>query len=236
MDVAIVCAAIDGRRLGGDSVVVIPNGYEERPPVERVTSTRPTVGLVGSFSYGPNIDAAKTLIEQVMPLVRSQVPEARLLLVGRYGDKLLPAGTPDWVEATGYVERVEPRLGQIDVMAVPIRYGGGTRIKILEALCHGIPLAAYSYAVQGIDVVPGAHAALSSTPEELAATIVTLLQRPDERGRLASAGRELFETHYRWSTIRAQAIERIDDLLKLRDRQPGIESSRSDDRTEDRPA
>jgi len=214
VDVAFVCSDADRRRLGGDGVVVVPNGYEEARSLPAVTSEHPTVGFVGSFAYGPNVDAARVLVEDVMPRVRARVPQARLLLVGRRGDELFGVDRPDWVEATGYVDEVEPWLARIDVMAVPIRYGGGTRIKILEALCHRIPLAAYRYAVAGIDVADGVHAHLVEDAEGLAAAVVALLEDADAAARLAEAGRRLFEERYRWGAIRTQVAGLVADLVQ----------------------
>ncbi len=214
VDLSIVCNATDRRRLGGRSVTIVPNGYEEQRPITRTPSSAPTVGFVGSFAYGPNIDAARTLIEEVMPAVRSQVTDSRLLLVGRRGDELFGTDTPPWVHTTGYVESVEPWLEPIDVMAVPVRYGGGTRIKILEALCHRIPLVAYRYATEGIDVVDRIHAILVETPDELADGVTALLRRPEEGERLAASGRRLFETRYRWSSIREQVAALVAELTQ----------------------
>ncbi len=214
VDLSIVCNATDRRRLGGGTVTIVPNGYEERRPITRTPSSPPTVGFVGSFAYGPNVDAARTLIEEVMPVVRSRVADSRLLLVGRRGDELFGTDSPAWVQTTGFVETVEPWLEPIDVMAVPVRYGGGTRIKILEALCHRIPLVAYRYATEGIDVVDGIHAILVETPDELADGVTTLLRRPEEGERLAVSGRRLFETRYRWSSIRDQVAALVEELTQ----------------------
>jgi GT2 family glycosyltransferase/glycosyltransferase involved in cell wall biosynthesis len=200
-DALVVCSELDRSRLGnGYGVVIVPNGYPA--PTERVSrppkDDPPTLILIGTYYYPPNVDAAMYAATQVLPLLREQLPEARLRLVGRGGQKLLGslAGLSG-VDIIGGVLDVVPELAHGSVSIAPIRYGGGTRVKILEAFAHGLPVVSTSLACEGLEVVAGVHLLVADGAAEFAAACAHVLQDEEYADRLSAAAYALYSTRYR---------------------------------------
>lgn len=195
-DLVVVCSELDRTRLARKNVRVVPNGYhlpadEDRPAAR---NGPPTVLLVGTFSYPPNADAAAYAAREVLPRLRERVPDARLRLVGR-GSAALPAdlaGLPG-VELVGEVESTTPELRSAGVAIVPVRYGGGTRIKILEAFAHGVPVVSTALGCEGLDAEDGLHLIVRDGAQALADACADLLEDPERALRLGAAGRRLLE-------------------------------------------
>lgn len=154
-----------------------------------------TILFVGNFMHPPNRIAAEMLVRDILPVVRSAIPEARLVLVG-------PGSHPEWssqsggrVTLTGRVPLVEPYLNRATVVVAPLFSGGGMRLKTLEALAHGKAVVATSRAVEGLQVSDERQVLLCDDPKQFAAAIVRLLQRPEDRARLGRSARTWAETH-----------------------------------------
>jgi glycosyltransferase involved in cell wall biosynthesis len=170
--------------------------YELRP---RVASH--DIVLPASFGYEPNVYGARIFRDQVLPLVRHTVPEARLLLVG-----VDPSGAaralqrdPD-VVATGEVPDTQPYLRGAGVVAVPMFQGGGTRYKILEALALGVPVITTPLGCEGLDVRDGEHLLIRDI-DQFACAVTTLLKDQQYGIDLAGRGRALIEQSYSWTQI-----------------------------------
>jgi len=170
--------------------VAIPFGIDiPDTPLSAVGGDEPRVFFVGGYMHPPNSDAALRLLRSIMPAVRRRLPGLRLILAGADpGPEMLSAAGPDDL-ITGTVERVEPHLDAAALLALPIRMGGGMRVKLLEALAAGKAVVASPLAAAGVDVTDGTELALADSDEEFAATITRLLQDADARGRLGTAAR-----------------------------------------------
>jgi glycosyltransferase involved in cell wall biosynthesis len=204
-----VCSELDRTRLGLANAVVIPNGYEVDPlpdTVSRPVHDPPTLLLQGSLLRPPLADAAARLAREILPLVRARV-EARLLLVGPADPSVMALGELDAVETTGFVPDMAPWLGSADVVAVPMRWGSGTRIKILEAFAHGIPVVSSTLGAEGLDVTDGTHLLIRDDPASFAEACRRLLTDPDLRAGIAGEARALYDARYRWEPIRAQIAD-----------------------------
>lgn len=207
VDAVVVCSELDRVRLARPNAVVVPNGYSPhparppRPQVRSLTDGPPTGMLVGLQTYPPNADAAAWLAGEIWPLVRRSVPDATLRVVGRGGETLGLRG--EGIVVTGGVAEIESELGLAHVATIPIRFGGGTRIKLLEALCHRIPVVATTVGAEGIEAVDGQHILVADDAEAFARHCVTLLTDEPTRSRLAEAGHALWQERYRWEPIRA---------------------------------
>lgn len=185
------------RRLvpGYDRVEIVPNcvrvaDYQgvafERRPHELV--------FAGALSYPPNHDAARWFLHEVFPRIRLEVPEAHLTITGEAGAGPLPR--VDGVTLTGYVPDIRPVVGGATVSLAPIRLGGGTRLKILEAMCLGTPVVSTTKGAEGLHVTAGEHLLIADTPEGFARQTVRLLREPVLRDRLAEAGRRRVRETY----------------------------------------
>ena len=199
-DLVTVCSTHDAEavraRVPTASPVVVPNGYAGgAPPPER--HDPPVLGLVGNHAYPPNSVAARRLARGVLPRVHDHGIEARALIVGRApaAVRALAGGS---VEVTGPVDEVGPCLARTDVVVVPLESGSGTRIKILEAFAHHLPVVATPVAAEGLDVRDGHEVLLGESDEQLAAACVRVLGDDELRSRLVAAGAALLEREHRW--------------------------------------
>ena len=200
----VVCSQLDRERLDHPRVHVVPNGYEPADVLPSRRSTpEPVLLMVGLLTYEPNRDAAAFFAREVLPRVRQTVPDARFRVVGRYGaehDVQALRGVPG-VEVVGEVEELGAELSAAAVVVAPIRFGGGTRIKILEAMAHGLAVVTTTVGCEGLETVPDEHLLVGDTPEEMAASCVRLLADEQLRSRLGRAGQDLWQRRYRWRAM-----------------------------------
>jgi len=164
-------------------------------------------GLVftGSMDWLPNEDAILFFAEEILGRIRARVPNVTLTVVGRNPSSRLRrrlAGHPE-VRVTGRVEDVRPYVAGHAVYVVPLRIGGGTRIKIYEAMAMGRAVVSTPVGAEGLPVRHGEQLLLAEAPEEFAAAVVKLLTEPDTRARLGRAAREFVEAHCSWDAAAA---------------------------------
>ena len=187
---------------------VIPNGIElERFALDAIEREDATLLFVGNYAYAPNQDAARLLLDSIMPAIWQRMPRAKLQFVG--------VNPPDWmreisearVEVTGFVPDVTPYLALATAFVCPLRIGAGLKNKLLEALAAGAPVVATPLAAAGIDVVDG-ESALIREPGDFAEGVLRLLQDDGLRRKLSRQGRELVERRYTWSRV-ADAYEAL---------------------------
>lgn len=189
VDVPVVACVGDAARLGTErTAVVVPNTYPACPPRPPRTGGA-TILFQGSFDWAPNADAAGWLTGEILPLIRERVPDARVVLAGTSTPDVAALAGPH-VEVTGAVPSMAPYLRAADLVVVPLRVGSGTRIKILEAFAHGVPVVSTAVGAEGLDVVAGRHLALADTAEDLARHCADLLtDRPSRDAMTATASR-----------------------------------------------
>lgn len=204
VDAVLVCSELDRERLGGrPGIRVVPNGYPEpTTSVIRPTQGPPTLLFIGTYSYPPNVDAAVFAATEVLPRIRAEIPDARLHLVGRDGDRQLVdvRGLPG-VDVIGAVPDAAEEVARAHVSLVPIRYGGGTRVKILEAFALGSPVVATPLACEGLDADTGVHLLTADDADGLARACIRLLRDDAMAGRLADAARGLYRARYRQQDV-----------------------------------
>jgi glycosyltransferase involved in cell wall biosynthesis len=205
----VVCSEADLSRLALTQARAVPNGYD-RPehPVGRASVGRPpTIVFQGGLHYPPNIDAARYLVERILPRLRGRLPNVQVRLVGSAAPAVEKLASHERVVVTGRVPNIEDELERADLVAVPIRFGGGTRIKILEAFAHRIPVVSTSLGAYGLDVVDGRHLRLADTPEDFADACVSLLTDEGARKELADEAEALFLKSYQWCDIASSIRE-----------------------------
>jgi len=169
----------------------------------------PAIVFTGKMDYRPNVDAMLWFHKSVWPLVRTEVPQVHLYVVGKKPHQRLAALRQDVsVTITGYVADILPYFGGADVYIAPLRIGGGTRLKVMQAMSAGLPLVATSLGVEGVGLTDGEHALLADTPEEFSRAIVTLLHEPERARALGVAARQFAAEHCGWQHPVAQ-MERL---------------------------
>jgi polysaccharide biosynthesis protein PslH len=185
------------------NIAVLPAGVDLQRFYPRPMSEEPgTVVFVGSLDWGPNIDAVRWFRSEVWPRVRQQVLGARWLVVGKYP----PADILRWpeedhsIQVTGFVDDVRPFLNKASLVAVPLRSGGGMRLKILEAMAAGKPVISTPVGAEGIDIRPGEEMAIAPANASFATEVVRLLQSPSERKRISRLAEDWVKV-YGWPRL-----------------------------------
>jgi glycosyltransferase involved in cell wall biosynthesis len=197
----VVCSDLDaGRaRAGGiPRIEVVPNGYRVvADPVGRLdVRDPPTVLFQGTLRYPPNAEAARFLVGAVAPALRRLVPDVRVRLVGATTPALEALEDPPAVTLVGQVPDIAAELARADVVVVPIRFGSGTRLKVLEAFAQRVPVVATTLGAEGLGVEDGVHLLLADTAEGLAEACARLLADEGLRSGLVARGHELFVERY----------------------------------------
>jgi sugar transferase (PEP-CTERM/EpsH1 system associated) len=158
--------------------------------------------FVGTMGYPPNADAVLYFCRSILPLIRREIPNVRLIVVGHAPtSKVRSLAEQDDVVVTGSVPDVIPYYQQARVAVVPLRGGGGTRLKILEAMALGRPVVSTSLGCEGLRVVDREHIMMADTPTEFAARVIELLADARLRRKLTINARSLVEAHYDWEII-----------------------------------
>ncbi|MGQ9889543.1 MAG: glycosyltransferase family 4 protein [Aggregatilineales bacterium] len=199
----------------GGRVEVIPNGVDtlRLRPLSDVQPQPFTLIYTGAITYKANLDAVTYFVEDVLPLVRRQFPETRFLVTGSAGNIDTSALTAQpGVTFTGYLPDVAAAVREAWAVVVPLREGGGTRLKVLEAMALGTPVISTRKGAEGLDVRHGANILLADTPNELAEAIATLFCDPALRAGLAGNARRLVEEIYDWSMIGRRLLALVEDV------------------------
>jgi glycosyltransferase involved in cell wall biosynthesis len=218
-DCVIVCSNVDAEQLKARfpavRFAVVPNGYAPR---DEACSRRPSAPgalrllLVGSFGYFPNLDGAVFLCREVLPALRLITARAIRIDVVGAGDATALRGLvrdPN-VTVHGFVENLAPFYAAADVAVVPVRAGGGTRIKILEAFAHGVPVVSTRLGVEGIDAADGEHLLLADDAESFARACLRVKETPGLYGALSARAAALLVARYSPARVDA-AIGRVWD-------------------------
>ncbi len=156
----------------------------------------PSILFQGSLNYAPNMDAADWFVREIVPRVLERVPGATVRLVGRPTPGVERLEQPPRVTVVGRVADMDPELERADLVVVPLRYGSGTRVKILEAFAHRIPVVSTTIGAEGLGAVDGVHLLVADDPEAFAERCGRLLTDVDLRARLVDAAEQLFEERY----------------------------------------
>jgi glycosyltransferase involved in cell wall biosynthesis len=203
----IVVASEGDRRLFhrrmAEKILVVPNGVPARLLDEpRGERPGPCLVFVANMRYAANVDAAFWFVREIFPRVRSQVTEARLWLVG-HDDQghVRELHDGDSIIVTGRVDDVVPFVTRAAVSVVPLRWGGGTRIKILESLALGTPVVSTTIGADGLDLLPGRDIVIADTPENFAESVLALLADRAHREALAAAGSRVVAARYTWEKM-----------------------------------
>lgn len=211
----LVVSSLDADRLRTVAphalTAVVPNGVDVDyfTPGDQERHNPETLLFVGSMGWFPNAEAAAVLARDIWPLLRNADPALQLVLVGPNPPHtlLLAARDDDRLLVTGMVPDVRPYFEQAIAFVCPMRDGGGTRLKILDALAMKCPVVATPMAVEGLGLQPDRHFLAANSPTQFRAQILRLRTEPGLRSRLREEGRTLVAERYSWSVIGHQLVE-----------------------------
>jgi len=196
---------------------VIPTGVDVEYFHPVPNSEEPnTLVFTGSMDWLPNEDGIFWFVEQVLPRIRQQVPDVSLWVVGRRASaKLQELGKREpGVHVTGTVDDIRPYVARGSVCVVPLLVGGGTRIKIFEAMAMGKAVVSTTIGAEGLPVTSGENILLADQPAEFAQHITRLLRDRAERSTLGSAARQLVESKYSWRSVASVLGEVLSHTVK----------------------
>jgi glycosyltransferase involved in cell wall biosynthesis len=209
------CSGADKETLLQDSrdarVEVVPNGVDTEFFSNTGDTERPnTLIYVGGMTWHPNHDAMRFFIEEILPLLKKEVPDIEMTHIGRQtGDEFFrKAEREKALRILGFVDDIRPELSRAAVYVVPLRIGGGTRLKVLDALSMGCAIVSTSIGCEGIDVTDGKDIIIADDAESFARKTVEVLSDTELRQRLRENARKLAEEKYSWKTI-APKLERV---------------------------
>jgi glycosyltransferase involved in cell wall biosynthesis len=225
--VVAVCSELDRGRLHVENAVVVPNTYPSPEPPATLhdpDASAPRFAMVGLLAYGPNCDGARFFVREVFPQVRAALPGARLRLVGRHGGLIDDLAAVAGVELVGEVSDIDAELRAADVVVVPVRYGGGTRVKLLEAFAYRVPAVSTTVGCEGLDADHGRHLLVADEPEALAAACISVVRDGALRSTLTDSAFALYEDRFR-PEVAKRAVASI--IQSVTSKSAGSASSRS---------
>jgi glycosyltransferase involved in cell wall biosynthesis len=197
-------------------ISVIPTGVDVdyfRPT--RDTETANSLVFTGSMDWLPNEDAMIYFIRSILPLIRNECPAVTLEIAGRNPSGKLKTLTErdKKIQITGWVDDIRGPLARGAVCIVPLRIGGGTRLKIFEAMAMGKAVLSTSIGAEGLPVRGGENIILSDTPADFASSVVSLLVNAKERRRLGDAARKLVEDYHSWQRVGRTFVETLERVV-----------------------
>lgn len=202
--------------IPGLEPIVVPNGVD----MEHYTASVPSLPagkgpgeadlvFTAKMDFRPNVDAVLWFAQEVLPLIRRKSPETRFWAVGKSPHaRLAPLAEDPAVVLTGWVDDVRPYIAASGVYVIPLRIGGGTRLKVLEAMAMGKAIVSTALGCEGFDLVPDQDLVIADTPSEFAAAVLALLRAPERREIMGRAARRFAGSRYDWRSIVPQ-LERV---------------------------
>lgn len=184
-------------------IFVVPNGVDSayfRPAPEAVAEPHSIV-FTGAMNYVPNYDGIGWFVEAVLPKIAAKVPDVKLYVVGKEPPPQIQKLASQQVVVTGRVDDVRPYVDRCAAYVVPLRMGGGTRLKVVEAMAMRRPMVSTRIGAEGIEVEHGKTVLFGDTPDEFAEQTVKLLQEPALQKKLSHAAYALMQEKYEWSVI-----------------------------------
>lgn len=211
------CSALDAERIRGEvpgaRTVVVPNAadvdfYQPRPSDPPPDGR--TVVFFGLMTTIPNVDGVRWFMREIWPRIEARRPDACCKIIGsRPPRSILDLARPR-VSVTGFVEDLRPHLASAAVIVVPLRLGGGTRLKIVEGMAMRKAIVSTTLGAEGIEAVPGRDLLIADQPEDFAASVIRLLEDPGLALHLGNAARQLAVERYAWSA----AATALDDFYR----------------------
>jgi glycosyltransferase involved in cell wall biosynthesis len=224
-DGVVLTSARDEHMLRSDEpsvlTAVVPNGVDVDTftPDGAVGPDPCTVLFFGALHYYPNVDALNFFVREIWPLVKAQQPNARFRVLGRNPPPSIAARVERDIEVIGFVEDVKPHIARASVVIAPLRIGGGTRLKVLEAMSLGKAVVSTTLGAEGLDVTDGENILLADDAPSFARQTSLLLSDSGLVSRLGVAARNLVVELYSWRAASARLVSFYEELLEERARE-----------------
>ena len=190
-------------RVASISVIPIAVDTRQLQPIERQPSSKNIVTL-GTLHYPPNADGIRWFFNEVFPLIHKRIPEATLTIIGKnpprdFQDEAVR--NPEAIKITGYVPELAPYLAESALMVVPVRAGGGMRVRILEAFAYAMPVVTTTIGLEGINAELEKDVLVADTATDFAKHVCELLENVSLQEKLSMNSRNLAETKYDWQIV-----------------------------------
>jgi glycosyltransferase involved in cell wall biosynthesis len=196
-------------------IAIVPNGVSREHLDVSVPKSAGTLIYSGSLTYAPNFDAVQFFVTEVLPRVRAARSRVTLSVTGSHAGVSLHPLERDGVTFTGLVPDIEWRVARSEICVVPLRLGGGTRLKILEAMALGTPVVSTSKGAEGLDLKQGEHLLIADGPDAFARAVIDLLEDPDRARALAANARRLIAERYTWNRIGLQLEAILEEAVAV---------------------
>lgn len=200
-------------------VQVVPNGMEIHPqaPGPGISPKPGTLVYAGSLTYQANFDAVDYFLQDIFPLIQKKYPGVKFYVTGKLdGVDLTHLSRSEDVIFTGYLPDVSKTIAESWLSVVPLRIGGGTRLKVLESLSLGTPVVSTSKGVEGLDLEPGCDFLIGDDPQAFADQVFKVLEDEELRRRLGQMGRQSVAQKYNWNDIEAEFCSYVEAIVSRR--------------------
>jgi glycosyltransferase involved in cell wall biosynthesis len=196
-----------------ENIQVIPNcmNMDDYKDIQ-VEAKSNTLIFTGSFRYHANYEAMVWFVREVFPLILKKVPDAQLIITGDHADLPLPSNQN--VTLAGYVDDIKGLIASATVALAPLWSGGGTRLKILEAMAIGTPVVATSKGAEGLDAQSGEHLFVTDEPDKFAKYAINLLTDGDLRHKMAGNANHFVREKYDWARVMPELLSLIEQITE----------------------
>jgi polysaccharide biosynthesis protein PslH len=217
-DAHITVSELDAKRLqsvnSDAKIFVIENGVDASHYANEPSATRNRIVFVASMDYHANIEGATNFARDVWPMIHKQQPHLQFTIVGRNPPPTVTElSSIAGIEVTGSIADVRPYYREALAAVVPLNVGGGSRLKILEAMAAGVPVVSTRLGAEGLDVSDGENIVLAETTTQLSQGILSVIDDSDLRTKLISGGHALVRARYDWSILGAKLLDQYQNLL-----------------------
>jgi glycosyltransferase involved in cell wall biosynthesis len=159
---------------------------------------------MGTLHYPPNADGIRWFAKEIFPQIKREIPSVSLTIIGKNPPAdfvQMASENPEFIKVTGYVPDLNPYMDQAAIMVVPVRVGGGMRVRILEGFARAMPMVTTTIGLEGIDARLGSDIIVEDTEDAFAKSVVKLFNDPNMQKQLAENGRKLAEDRYDWQAV-----------------------------------
>ena len=217
----VVCSETDRQYMakhGCDNVIVVPNAPNlsdclEQTPSRRFMTDMPLRLLfLGNVTSVPNADAIAYFADDILTLLRKEFPDTTLDVIGPGASEAVQQKYESRVNFRGFVPDLREALANYDMLVAPLRFGSGTKLKVLDAMAHGLPVVTTAVGAEGLDLVHGQTALLAETPAEFVSCILRLKRDTDLVAQLSTAANQLVRDRFSWQVIQDNLVSFLESV------------------------